>query len=110
MSLSGDTVRNNQHANMEKEDKILGLKDSEVAAEGVDDFKPIRKDGKIELTEVDAYDNLGYCFPSWKKWMILWIIPFIQTSMNTKASMYGNAVDGLTENSTFQPRWHELVK
>lgn len=24
-------------------------------------------DPKVELTEADCYDQLGYCFPSWKK-------------------------------------------
>src|SRR6201999_276745 len=52
---------------------------------------------KIELTEEDCYDKLGYCFPNWKKWMILVIILLIQTSMNLNASIYANGVDGLAE-------------
>ena len=25
---------------------------------------------KIELTEEDCYDELGFCFPEWKKWFV----------------------------------------
>lgn len=38
-----------------------------------DDLAPKEKvefegDGKIEITEEDCYDELGYSYPSWKKW------------------------------------------
>ena len=29
---------------------------------------------KYELTEEDCYQELGFCFPSWKKWYILSVI------------------------------------
>jgi hypothetical protein len=29
---------------------------------------------KVELTEEDAWDELGFSFPTWKKWSILTII------------------------------------
>lgn len=54
-------------------------------------------DGRIELTEVDAYDDLGFCYDSWKKWSILAVIFVVQCSMNFNAAVYGNVVDGLTE-------------
>lgn len=31
----------------------------------------IIKDGKIELQDADAWDKLGYSFPTWRKWQIL---------------------------------------
>lgn len=33
---------------------------------------------KYELTEDDCYDELGFSFPSWKKWYILTIIFIVQ--------------------------------
>lgn len=56
-----------------------------------------REDGKRELTEDDAYDKLGFCFPGWKKWTILTVIFTVQMSMNFNSSTYSNAVSGLTE-------------
>lgn len=56
-----------------------------------------REDGKRELTEDDAYDKLGFCFPEWKKWTILTVIFTVQMSMNFNSSTYSNAVSGLTE-------------
>jgi hypothetical protein len=28
----------------------------------------VREDEKIEIAEEDCYDELGYSYPSWKKW------------------------------------------
>ncbi|KKK23956.1 MFS multidrug transporter [Aspergillus rambellii] len=52
---------------------------------------------KIELTEDDCYDQLGYAFPSWKKWMIISVIFLVQTSMNFNTSLYSNALTGISE-------------
>jgi MFS family permease len=54
-------------------------------------------DGKIEITENDCYDELGYSYPSWKKWTILTVIFLVQVSMNFNTSLYGNAVKGISE-------------
>jgi MFS family permease len=56
-----------------------------------------RDDGKIEITEEDCYDQLGYSYPNWKKWMILTVIFLVQVSMNFNTSLYGNAVTGISE-------------
>ena len=56
-----------------------------------------RPDGRVELTEVDAYDKLGFTFSTYKKWLILTVIFVVQCSMNFNASVYGNATDGLVE-------------
>ena len=54
-------------------------------------------DPKIELTEADCYDQLGYSFSSWKKWTIISVIFLVQTSMNFNTSLYSNAVSGISE-------------
>ena len=40
--------------------------------------KHTRSDGKIELTEHEAYDKLGFSYPTWKKWTILTVIFMVQ--------------------------------
>ncbi|KAL5415155.1 hypothetical protein PMIN04_008714 [Paraphaeosphaeria minitans] len=52
---------------------------------------------RYEITEEDCYDELGFCFPSWKKWMILSIVFTVQVSMNFNTSLYSNAVSGISE-------------
>ena len=54
-------------------------------------------DGRIEITEDDCYDELGFGFPSWKKWTILSIIFVVQVSMNFNTSLYSNALKGISE-------------
>lgn len=52
---------------------------------------------KYELQEEDCYDELGYAFPTWKKWMILSVIFIVQVSMNFNTSLYSNAIGGISE-------------
>ncbi|KAK4174521.1 putative MFS transporter [Triangularia setosa] len=52
---------------------------------------------KIELKEEDAWEELGFCFPMWKKWTILTIIFLVQTSMNFNTSLYSNGISGISE-------------
>lgn len=52
---------------------------------------------KYELTEDDCYQELGFCFPSWKKWYILTVIFIVQVSMNFNTSLYSNAIPGISE-------------
>jgi MFS family permease len=52
---------------------------------------------KIEITEEDCYNELGYSFPEWKKWTILTVIFIVQVSMNFNASLYSNALDGISK-------------
>ena len=54
-------------------------------------------DGKTELTEMDAYGELGFNFTVFKKWSILSVIFVVQCSMNFNASVYGNVADALVE-------------
>lgn len=57
----------------------------------------VRPDGKIELTEADCYDKLGFTFSTAKKWRIISIIFLVQTSMNFNTSLYSNALQGISE-------------
>lgn len=116
MSVSDQsTLDNCDHAHAEKHsheqpnvlssppgahERALGVSGPELAAQSLDGGRSNRTDGKVELTEDDAYDKLGYSFPAWKKWMILVTILLIQTSMNLNASIYANGVDGLAEKYT----------
>lgn len=52
---------------------------------------------KKELTEVEAWDKLGYSFPLWRKWLILTVMFTIQISMNLNASLYANGVTAISE-------------
>ncbi|KAI5358587.1 Putative major facilitator superfamily, MFS transporter superfamily [Septoria linicola] len=52
---------------------------------------------RYELTEDDAYKELGFCFPNWKKWYILSVIFIVQVSMNFNTSLYSNAIPGISE-------------
>jgi MFS family permease len=51
---------------------------------------------KLELTEEECYDQLGFSFPVWKKWTILSVIFLVQISMNFNTSLYSNALDGIS--------------
>lgn len=68
---------------------------SDTQAENVND---IAQDDKIELTEDDCYDELGFGFSNWKKWSILTVIFLVQVSMNFNTSLYSNAVPGIHED------------
>lgn len=76
---------------------LLGVDSEDLKAQGQSEGRVVRADGKVELTEDDAYDKLGYTLPEWRKWSILVLILLIQTSMNSNASMYGFAVEGIAE-------------
>ena len=52
---------------------------------------------KIELTEDDCYDELGFSFSTTKKWTILTIIFLVQVSMNFNTSLYSNGVGGISK-------------
>lgn len=56
-----------------------------------------RADGRVVLAEDEAEAALAFAMPAWRKWSILVMILAIQTSMNSNASMYGFAVDGLAD-------------
>ena len=55
------------------------------------------EDDRIEITEDDCADELGFAFSETKKWTILTIIFLVQVSMNFNTSLYSNAVPGISE-------------
>ncbi|KAI7354017.1 MFS general substrate transporter [Hortaea werneckii] len=55
------------------------------------------EDGKRIITEIEAWDHLGYSWPSWKKWMLLSSIFAVQVSMNFNTSVFPNAVPLIAE-------------
>lgn len=72
--------------------------DEDVAKVNKEQPDPPDFDDKIELTEEDCYDELGYSFPKWKKWMILSIVFLVQVSMNFNTSLYSNALGGISKH------------
>ncbi|KIX01588.1 uncharacterized protein Z518_09314 [Rhinocladiella mackenziei CBS 650.93] len=83
-----------------EKERALSVSGPELAGYNIDGGRSKRADSTVELTEEDAYDKLGFCFPTWKKCMILFIILLIQTSMNLNASIYANGVDAMVEKYT----------
>jgi len=63
----------------------------------VHDIEKTDSENKIEITEEDCYDELGFSFPTWKKWMILTVIFLVQVSMNFNTSLYSNGLGGISE-------------
>ncbi|KAK9365284.1 major facilitator superfamily domain-containing protein [Lipomyces kononenkoae] len=67
---------------------------TKATVEQVEHFSAV---GKIVLTEESCYEELGFCFPTWKKWMIISVIFLVQMSMNFNTSLYSNGLAGISE-------------
>lgn len=52
---------------------------------------------KREITEEECEAELGFAYPTWKKWWILTVIFLVQTSMNFNTSLYSNGLSGISE-------------
>jgi hypothetical protein len=61
------------------------------------DIEKTDTDNKVEITEEDCYHELGFSFPTWKKWMILTVIFIVQVSMNFNTSLYSDGLNGISE-------------
>jgi hypothetical protein len=99
-----DTVNKNEAGDAEKKSASNGERDHAENptdhAITVADKEHYEKYGtydRYEITEEDCYDELGFCFPTWKKWTILSIVFMVQVSMNFNTSLYSNAVTGISE-------------
>ncbi|KAF2807393.1 putative MFS multidrug transporter [Mytilinidion resinicola] len=68
-----------------------------AAATGQQHLEKVGTYDKIEITEEDCYDELGFSFPTWKKWTILTVVFWVQVSMNFNTSLYSNAVGGISK-------------
>ncbi|KAA6409651.1 MAG: MFS multidrug transporter [Lasallia pustulata] len=52
---------------------------------------------KVEITEDDCYDELGFSFSPLKKWTVLSVIFLVQVSMNFNTSLYSNGLGGISK-------------
>ncbi|KAI1117157.1 major facilitator superfamily domain-containing protein [Nemania sp. NC0429] len=79
------------------------LEAASAAAAGVDGAGDVEEEQaaqqnvRRELTETDCESELGYAFPSWKKWWILTVMFLVQLSMNFNASLYSTGISSLAE-------------
>lgn len=100
---------NNTHANANADAETEKKDDSSdndthnehsTAGASDEDRKFFEKYGtydRYQLTEEDCWQELGFCFPNWKKWMILSVVFIVQVSMNFNTSLYSNAINGISE-------------
>ena len=87
---SSDTAVNAQR--VENTTAIPASNTTGTAGNQVAEGEEIPKDERIEITEEDCYEELGFCFTERKKWTILTIIFLVQVSMNFNTSLYSNAI------------------
>lgn len=78
-------------------DNIEKQEDAGLPAGNANNLEKLGTNDKYEITEDDCYSELGYCFPTWKKWFILTVIFWVQVSMNFNTSLYSNAIPGIAE-------------
>lgn len=86
---------NDQHDEEKVSEKSSDQEESRQNNGG--DLEKLGTNDKYEITEDDCYDELGFSFPSFKKWYILTVIFWIQVSMNFNTSLYSNAIGGISE-------------
>ena len=58
----------------------------------------LHRDGRREILAKNCYNKLGYCFPLWRKLLIITVIFWVQMSMNFNTSVYPNAVPLISES------------
>ncbi|KAF2725707.1 putative MFS multidrug transporter [Polychaeton citri CBS 116435] len=110
-----NAIRSHDHATGERIEQPLNEKDDEASSkrdssdlrqhdnvdstvEGAQNkLEQLGTYDKYEITEDDCYEELGYSWPTWKKWYILTVIFIVQVSMNFNTSLYSNAIPGITE-------------
>lgn len=82
---------------VQKEERTSGDTSTTRHESYTDQQQPIQNDQKIAITEEQCTGELGYSFPNAKKWRIIMVIFIVQISMNFNASLYSNAVHGISE-------------
>ena len=93
------TVQPDQPAEPQRQkpiDEHVGNTLPEIKAEKSSSANPENFD-KIEITEEDCANELGFAFPEWKKWTILTVIFWVQISMNFNTSLYSNGLGGISK-------------
>ena len=89
---TSDASSNTKADNVAQRENVAEPTNEKGVAESPD------SDDRIEITEEDCYDELGFCFPTWKKWTILSVIFAVQVSMNFNTSLYSNALKGIQQD------------
>ncbi|KAJ5263560.1 Major facilitator superfamily domain general substrate transporter [Penicillium angulare] len=92
-----DPINANIEKRVERGDDLHAEHASESESSSHDHSPKIERGGKRELREDECYESLGFCFPTWRKWMILTVIFVVQMSMNFNSGVYSNALTGLVE-------------
>ena len=90
------TVQPDRDAQQPQQEHV-GRPVTEEKAERKDTSPEPENFDKIEITEEDCYSELGYSFPTWKKWTVLTVIFWVQISMNFNTSLYSNGLGGISE-------------
>ncbi|KAH9833419.1 MFS multidrug transporter [Rhodofomes roseus] len=94
----GDTDKTDKaHGSATASDSAQPNEKSTTGPGRTSEKRVVSPDGRIVLTEPEAYGSLGFSFPTWKKWWILSVIFAIQCSMNLNTSLYANVVPLLSE-------------
>lgn len=121
---SSKNVPNTEEQEDEK-DRPLGSKDESVVKEsgahdtavdmtefGTKEAQDGNEKRELSDKDPDAASKLGFAFSTFKKWRILTVIFVVQISMNFNASVYANAVEGMSEQfgiSAQGARWGQLI-
>ena len=92
-SSSNENKPHNADEAFDKEAKKMGI---EPHWERPNPFAQNSGDKKREITEDECEGQLGYHYPSWKKWTILSVIFTVQVSMNFNTSLYSNNLKNIT--------------
>jgi sugar phosphate permease len=99
LDLANERLRTNGSQNGEgsSTDNIEKQEDANLPTGTDNKLEKLGTYDKYEITEDDCYEELGYCYPKWKKWYILTVIFWVQVSMNFNTSLYSNAIPGISE-------------
>ncbi|KAM0483798.1 hypothetical protein ACHAPX_002297 [Trichoderma viride] len=90
-------ANDSQTGNGSSTDNIEKQEDANLPTGTDNKLEKIGTNDKYEITEDDCYEELGFCYPKWKKWYILTVIFWVQVSMNFNTSLYSNAIPGISE-------------
>ncbi|TFB02150.1 putative efflux pump kojT [Trichoderma ghanense] len=98
LDLANERLRTtDSHGQGSSSDNIEKSEDAGLPTGNANNLEKLGTNDKYEITEDDCYDELGYCFPTWRKWFILTVIFWVQVSMNFNTSLYSNAIPGIAE-------------
>lgn len=88
---------------IESGETALGSADDPQDLPPLESLPVTRPDGLLELPEAYCKEKFACAFSTGKKWRILCVIFIIQSSMNFNASVYGNAVPGMSQRFDLSP-------